>query len=328
LSDRLDGATVAVIGFGNQGEAQATVLMETGVTVIVGARRGGAGEARARSLGLPTHDPIEALRRATIAAILLPDEALPDLWPALAAGLPDHARLVFAHGFNLLYSDLAFPAGADVVLVSPAGPGFLLARARAERAPIAAYLAVHRDASGGAWALAESYARRLGCAPLWRTTVREETEVDLFGEQVALCGGLNALTLTAFEVLVAHGYSEEMAYLECVHQIRYLAELLNQKGPAGFRRAISGTALFGDLTRGPRVIGEASRHAMETALEQIRSGAFAREWRAEVEAGRSWLEAEIVRAARHPIEEARRRALGSDPDQARAQESRNTLSKD
>ena len=328
MSDRVAGATVAVIGFGNQGEAHALNLRGSGADVIVGARPGHPAEAHARELGFPTFALAEAARRSTVVAMLLPDEVVPTLWASLAKELVPNVGMVFAHGFNLLYGALDFPAGADVVLVSPTGPGAVLKQVRdwGERLP--AYLAVHRDGSSAAWDLAESYALRLSCWPLKRTTVREETEIDLFGEQAVLCGGMNALVVAAFETLVAEGYSPEIAYLECVHQLKYLADLLHERGMSGFRRAISGTALFGDLTRGPRVIGEASRREMRAILGEIRSGAFAREWRAEVEGGRHWLEEAVGRAARHPIEPARERALasGSSPDSGDP-ESRNAMSK-
>jgi ketol-acid reductoisomerase len=326
VSDRLANATLAVIGFGNQGEAQALNLRAAGASVIVGARTGGAGETRARSHGFPTLPIPEALARASIAAILLPDEVLPGLWPSLAGAARECRGLVFAHGFALLYGALEFEATADVVLVSPTAPGTELAKAR-ER-PLPAYIAVHRDASGSAWGLAEDYGRRLGCAPLWRTTVREETEVDLFGEQTVLCGGMNALVLAAFETLVARGYSPEIAYLECVHQLKYLSDLLHARGMSGFREAISGTARYGDLTRGPRVIGEASRAEMGKILDEIQSGAFAREWLAEVANGRVHLDDETARAARHAIERARERALGGETNpRGGGQKSRNALSK-
>lgn len=330
MADRLAGG-VAVLGFGNQGEAHALNLRDSGVRVVVGARPGGAGEARARTHGFEVADPATASSRAGVVAVLLPDEVTPKLWPALAAALRSGAGIVFAHGFNLLYSDLALPAGADVVLVSPTGPGRVL-RARYQAGQgLPAYLAVHRDASGAAWALAERYATALGSARarLWRTTVREETEVDLFGEQTVLCGGMNALVTAAFDTLVARGYAPEIAYLECVHQLKFLADLLHERGVAGMREGISGTAQFGDLTRGPRVIGAEARAAMATILEEIRSGAFAREWRDEVASGRRTLDAGLAGAAGHPIEAARSRALGSrpgpEPDRA---ESRNALSKD
>jgi ketol-acid reductoisomerase len=330
MSDPLAGVTIAVLGFGNQGEAQALNLRDGGATVVVGARAGGGGEARARAHGFETLPLGEAARRAGVCAVLLPDELTPALWPGILPALRPGTGLVFAHGFNLLYAELAFPADADVVLVSPTGPGRVLREVVARGGGLPAYLAVHRDTSGRAWGLAERYAAALGCdrARLWRTTVREETEVDLFGEQAVLCGGMNALVTTAFEVLVAKGYSPEIAYLECVHQLKYLADLLHERGVAGMRRGISGTALFGDLTRGPRVVGEASRAAMTALLEEIRSGRFAREWGDEVAGGRARLDAEVARAAGHPIEEARRRALAAGPGQAEPPgESRKALSK-
>ncbi len=310
MSQGLSDTRVAVIGFGNQGEAHALNLREAGVAVVVGARSGHGAEARARAHGFETRAPDEAARGAGVVAMLLPDEAVPALWPGLAPALRPDAGIVFAHGFNLLYGALEFPPRSDVLLVSPTGPGRVLRQLRARGEKLPAYLAVHRDASGSAWKTAEAYAGAIGCAPLYRTTVREETEVDLFGEQAVLCGGMNALVTAAFETLVERGYAPEIAYLECVHQLKYLADLLHQRGVAGLRRAISGTALYGDLTRGPRVIGEESRRAMRAILDEIRSGDFARAWSAEVRRGRRWLEGEIKRSEQHPIEEARRRALG------------------
>uniref|UniRef100_A0A832I4S9 Ketol-acid reductoisomerase n=1 Tax=Eiseniibacteriota bacterium TaxID=2212470 RepID=A0A832I4S9_UNCEI len=311
MSDALEGRRTAVVGFGNQGEAQALNLRDRGAAPLVGVRAGGPSEARARAAGFETAAPAEAVRRADVIAVLVPDEAVPALWPALAAAAAGSSRtFVFAHGFALLYGALEPPAGCDVALVAPTAPGRVLRATAVAGGRLPAYVAVHRDASGGALDVAEAWARRIGCGPLWRTTVREETEVDLFGEQVVLCGGLNALVREAFETLVARGYTPEIAYLECVHQVRYLAELLHERGPAGLRRAISGTALYGDLTRGPRVVGPASRAEMERILDEVRSGAFAREWGAEAAAGRAWLDAQVARAAAHPIEEARRRALG------------------
>ena len=329
MTDRLSGATVAVLGFGNQGEAQALNLRDSGVSVVVGARAGG-GEARARAQGFEAFPLDEAARRAAVCSVLLPDELTPALWPGITRGLAPDAGVVFAHGFNLLYADLAFPPSADVVLVSPTGPGRVLRELYVRGEGLPAYLAVHREGGGDAWALAESYARAIGSqrARLLRTTVREETEVDLFGEQAVLCGGMNALVTVAFETLVGEGYSPEIAYLECVHQLKYLADLLHERGVAGLRRGISGTALFGDLSRGPRVVGESSRAAMAALLEEIRSGAFAREWAAESARGSPRLAADVARAAGHPIEEARARALGGAPRPGEGPgESRKALSK-
>jgi ketol-acid reductoisomerase len=327
VNDPLEGARVAVLGYGNQGVAHAHNLRAAGMTIVVGARPGRPGEARARADGFETLPPAEAVRGARVVALLVPDEALPAMWPELRPALPDDAGVVLAHGFNLLYSDLQFPSGADVVLVSPTGPGVVLARVRERGERLPAYIAVHRDGTGRAWEVAESYGARLGCSPLVRTTVREETEVDLFGEQVVLCGGMNALTRSAFETLVEAGYSPEVAYLECVHQLRYLAELLHERGPAGFRRGISATARYGDVTRGDRVVGEPSREAMHAILAEIQSGAFAREWRAEVDAGTPRLRQAVETAEHHPMETARKRALGSTGDPGPPAQSPNALSK-
>ena len=300
---------VAVLGFGHQGGAHALNLRDAGIEVVVGAREG-AGAERAREAGFDVQRLETAARGASTVAMMLADEALPVLWPALAAAIAPQATIVFAHGFNLLYGGLAIPPRIDVVLASPTAPGHVLRELVAAGDRVPGYLAVHQDASGRAWEHAEDYARALGLGPLWRTSVREETEVDLFGEQAVLCGGMQALIEAAFETLVAGGYAPEIAYLECVHQLKYLADLLHARGPAGMRRGISGTALFGDLTRGPRVIGPESRQELRAMLEEIRSGAFARAWAAEVEAGSPTLRRAIAAGETRPIEQARRRALG------------------
>ena len=309
MTTRLAERTIAVLGFGNQGEAQALNLRDAGLEVVVGARVGGGAEARARALGFPTLDLPGAASRAAVVAMLLPDEALPAVWPVVAPALAPNAALVFAHGYNLVYSTLAFPERGDVVLVSPTAPGRVLRAMRERGETLPGYLAVHLDRSGAAWDLAAEYAERLGCAPVWRTTVREETEVDLFGEQAVLCGGLHGLLTAAFETLVERGYAPEMAYLECIHQLQYLAELLHERGLAGVRRSISATALFGDFSRGPRVVSEATRSELRAMLDEIRDGAFAREWAAEVAKGRVWLRERVEQAAAHPLEQARRRVL-------------------
>jgi ketol-acid reductoisomerase len=311
MTTRLAERTVAVLGFGNQGEAHALNLRDAGLEVVVGARAGGGAEARSRALGFPTLDLAGAASRAAVVAVLLPDEVVPAVWPTLAPELAPDAALVFAHGYNLFYSALTFPEHSDVVLISPTGPGRVLRSLRERGETLPGYLAVHADRSGGAWDLAAEYAERLGCAPVWRTSVREETEVDLFGEQAVLCGGLNALLTAAFETLVERGYAPEMAYLECVHQLKYLADLLHERGIAGSRRAISATALYGDFARGPRIVSEAVRREMRTVLDEIRDGAFAREWAEEVAKGKGWLTEQVERGARHPVEEARRRVLAA-----------------
>lgn len=303
---------VAIIGFGNQGQTHALNLRDSGASVIVGARRGGGASVRAREQGFKVFEPAEAASQASVVAVLLPDEVTPTVWPELAGALAPDAVVVFAHGFNLLYRALRFPQSADVVVVSPTGPGRVLRTVYEQGNGLPAYLAVHQDGSGSAWDAAELYATQLGCARarLWRTTVREETEVDLFGEQSVLCGGMNELVTAAWETLVERGYSPEIAYLECVHQLKFLADLLHERGVSAMRAGISGTACYGDVTRGPRVINAESRRQMKAMLEEVASGEFAREWIAEAEAGRPRLDARLVRARAHPMEAARRRALG------------------
>lgn len=311
MSAVLEGP-VAVLGYGHQGRAQALNLRDSGLEVRVGARANGASEAKARADGF-TPSPIEAaVRGARVVAVLLPDDVAPLLWPGIAPAIDAGAGLVFAHGYNLLAGSLAFGTSHDVVLVSPCGPGRVLRQVFERGEGLPAYLAVHHDASGRAWPLAEAYAAAIGCARarLWRTTVREETEVDLFGEQTVLCGGMNALVVAAWETLVEAGYSEEIAYLECVHQLKFLADLLHERGVTGLREGISGTALHGDLTRGPRVIGEPVRRAMAVALADIREGRYAAELAAEVAAGKPATRAGLAASRAHPIEAARRRALG------------------
>ena len=305
---------VVVLGYGNQGEAHARNLRDSGEDVRVAARPGLAAEARAKQHGFEVATPADALRAADTLAVLLPDEAVPGAWPELAPHFAGVRSFVFAHGFNLLYGALAFPSQASVVLVSPTGPGRVVRELYEHGGGVPAYLAVHQPGLHDSWALATHYATALGSARarLLRTTVREETEVDLFGEQTVLCGGMNALVSAAYGTLVRAGYTPEIAYLEVVHQLHYLAELLHARGVAGLRRGISGTALYGDLTRGPRVVNERSRHAMEGILQEIRSGAFAREWLAEVAAGRPELTRLLAAADADPIEDGRRRALGAE----------------
>ncbi len=305
---------VVVLGYGNQGEAHARNLRDGGEQVSVAARPGRTAERRALAHGFTVAAPAKALRNADTLAVLLPDEVVPEMWPELASAAGATRAFVFAHGFNLLYGSLAFPADAAVVLVSPTGPGRVIRELYERGEGVPAYLAVHQAGRADAWALAAHYATALGSARarLLRTTVREETEVDLFGEQAVLCGGMNALVSAAYGTLVREGYTPEIAYLECVHQLHFLAELLHARGVAGLRRGISGTALYGDLTRGPRVVNETSRAAMREMLAEIRSGAFAREWLAEVAAGKPELTRLLEQADADPIEAGRRRALGDE----------------
>jgi len=330
MSVPLTGAKIAVLGFGNQGDAQALNLRDRGLDLCIGLRLGGAAERRARALGFEVLELDQALARADVAAILLPDEVIISRWAELHGWAKPGASFVFAHGFSLLYGKLEFPADADVALVAPTGPGRVLRERGQSGAGLPAYIAVHQDGSGNAWALAAAWAEGIGCpaSMQWRSTVAEETEVDLFGEQAVLCGGLNTLVTAAFETLTARGYTPEVAYLEVVHQLKYIADLLHDRGVDGLREAISRTALYGDFTRGPRVINDQSRREMTAILDEIRSGAYAREWLAEASAGRPRLARWIEEGRHHPMEAARRAALGiPEPVDGAEEESRNPLSK-
>jgi ketol-acid reductoisomerase len=330
MSVPLPAASIAILGFGNQGDAQALNLRDRGFDVHVGVRLGGAAERRAREHGFTVRPLEEALALADVSAVLLPDEVIVNRWEELRPHAKPGARFVFAHGFALLYGDVRFDPSTDVVLVAPTGPGRVLRERSRSGEGLPAYVAVHQDGTGTAWTLAAAWAEGIGCpaAMQWKSTVAEETEVDLFGEQAVLCGGLNTLVTAAFETLVSRGYTPEVAYLEVVHQLKYIADLLHDRGVDGLREAISRTALYGDFTRGPRVINDQSRREMETMLDEIRTGAYAREWLAEAAAGRPHLARWIEEGRRHPIEAARRAALGlPEPTVPDAKESRNPLSK-
>jgi ketol-acid reductoisomerase len=302
-SDHLEGKVVAVVGFGNQGRAQALNLRDSGVQVKVVLREGSPSQDEAVGEGLSCIAPKDS-STADIISLLIPDEEIgPFFRKHLSGRLGPGQALCFAHGFGFHYGHVPPPKGVDVVLVAPLGPGRSLRETYLSSGGFPAYAAVGQDASGHALELALSYAKAIGCARagVWLTTFAEETEVDLFGEQTVLCGGLAALVTRAFEVLTEAGYSPEIAYLECVHQLQQLAQLISAEGPDGMRGRISGTALYGELTRGPAIIGEESRAMMKRALKDIRSGRFAEEWLKDSESGRKRLN-ELRRAAdRHPV---------------------------
>jgi ketol-acid reductoisomerase len=311
----MDEAPVtAVLGFGNQGAAQAHCLRGSGWPVIVGARPG-PGRERARDAGFEVVAPAEAAARARVVAALLPDEQFPALYrESIGAALQPGAALVFAHGFSIAYGRLEWQPGVDVLLVAPTAPGRVLAEEFDAGRGVPAYLAVAVDATGHAWARAEAYAGALGSARarLLRTTVAEEVAIDLFGEQTVLVGGLLELVSAAVDTLVEAGYSPALAYLECAHQVKYLADLLHRDGPLGFARGVSATALYGALTRGPRALGPEVRPAFSRILEEVRSGQFAAEFLADQEAGApslSGLRARAAAGAWARLEAARRQAL-------------------
>jgi ketol-acid reductoisomerase len=305
----LRARTVAILGHGNQGHAHAANLRDEGVRVVIGAREGASAD-RARDAGFEVASLGEATRAADVVMVLLPDEVQPAvLGEAVLPALRPGQALAFAHGFSIHFGLVQPPPGVDVILAAPVGPGHLLRTRKLEGRGIPGIFGVHRDATGHARALALAYAAAIGCgsAGLVEASFREECETDLFGEQNVICGGVTALITAGFETLVEAGYPEELAYFECAHQMKLLVDLIFERGVAGMRSAISGTAKYGDLTRGPRVIDPGVKARMREALTEVQRGDFAREWMAEHAAGRPRLTALERAAAAHPMEAVGRR---------------------
>ncbi len=284
----LDGTTVAIIGYGSQGHAHALNLRDSGVEVIVGLREGSPSAAQARDQGLEVVPVVEAASRGNLVTVLVPDELHRQVWDGdLRDGIAEGDMLVFGHGFSVHYGEVVPPPGVDVALVAPKGPGHLVRRQFLEGSGVPALIAVEQDASGQARARALAYAKGIGGTRggVIETTFKDETETDLFGEQAVLCGGASELVQAGFETLVEAGYDPEMAYFECLHELKLIVDLMHEKGLAGMRFSISNTAEYGDYTRGKRVITEETRANMRKILSDIQSGEFAREWIAETRAG-------------------------------------------
>lgn len=301
--------TVAVLGYGSQGHAQAQNLRDSGVRVVVGVRPGPSRE-RAQADGFETLDVDEAVRRADIVHVLVPDERQGRLFSEeIAPGLRPGAALSFSHGFNVHYGQITAPPEVDVFMVAPKAPGHAFRRLYREGQGVPGLLAVHQDATGAARALALALAWGIGCtrAGVIATTFAEETESDLFGEQAVLCGGMTRLVQLGFETLVGAGYQPEVAYFECLHEMKLIVDLMYQDGPSYMRYSISDTAEYGDLTRGPTVVDEHVRANMQRVLDDIQQGRFARDWILENAAGRPVYRRLQARAAAHPIEEVGRR---------------------
>jgi ketol-acid reductoisomerase len=279
---------VAVIGYGSQGHAHALNLRDSGVTVEVGLREGSESAALARDAGLTVRSIEEASAGAQLIAILLPDQVQPKVYAEqIEPSMPEDAALLFAHGFNILYGRVAPSASHDVIMVAPKGPGHIVRRLYTQGLGTPALIAVHQDASGRARDLALAYAMAIGSgrAGVLETTFKEETETDLFGEQSVLCGGVSELIKAGFETLVEAGYQPEIAYYECLHELKLIVDLIWEGGLSYMRYSISDTAEYGDYSRGPVVIDEHVRENMRKVLANIQSGQFAKEWIAEMEEG-------------------------------------------
>ncbi|QJY46977.1 ketol-acid reductoisomerase [Pseudonocardia broussonetiae] len=309
----IQGRKVAVIGYGSQGHAHSLSLRDSGVDVRIGLPEGSKSRAKAADEGLTVGTPAEVSAWADLIMILAPDTKqrfiyADDIAPNLKAG----DAIFFGHGFNIRFDLIKPPADVDVAMVAPKGPGHLVRRQFVDGKGVPALIAVEQDATGGAKALALSYAAAIGGARagVIETTFTEETETDLFGEQAVLCGGAAALVQTGFEVLTEAGYAPEIAYFECLHELKLIVDLMYEGGIANERFSISDTAEYGDLTRGPRVVNAQTKEEMKKILGEIQDGTFAREWVAEDEAGRPNFTKLQQEGAAHPIEEVGEKLRG------------------
>jgi ketol-acid reductoisomerase len=303
--DLLKGKTVAIIGFGSQGHAHAQNLNDSGVKVIVGLYPGSKSAVKAKEAGLEVHSVADAAKAADLMMILLPDEVQRSVYEKeIAPNLSAGKTLAFAHGFNINYGQIVPPADVDVVMIAPKGPGHLVRRTYEQGQGVPALFAVYQDASGQARDRAMAYAKGIGGTRggILETTFREETETDLFGEQVVLCGGLSALIKAGFETLVEAGYQPELAYFECCHEVKLIVDLIVEGGLATMRDSISNTAEYGDLTRGPRIVTAETKAEMKKVLSEIQTGQFAREFVLEKQAGNPGFTAMRRREAEHQIE--------------------------
>jgi ketol-acid reductoisomerase len=301
----IQGRKVAVIGYGSQGHAHALSLRDSGVDVRIGLPEGSKSRAKAEEQGLKVLTPAEASKEADLIMILAPDTKQRYIYADdIEPNLKDGDAIFFGHGFNIRYDLIKPPSNVDVAMVAPKGPGHLVRRQFVDGKGVPALIAVEQDATGGAQALALSYAAAIGAARagVIKTTFTEETETDLFGEQAVLCGGASALVQTGFEVLTEAGYAPEIAYFEVLHELKLIVDLMYEGGIARQRYSISDTAEYGDLTRGPRVISPAVKEEMKKILGEIQDGTFAREWVAEDEAGRPNFTKLENAGNEHPIE--------------------------
>jgi ketol-acid reductoisomerase len=306
----LDGKTVAIIGYGSQGHAHALNLRDSGVEVVVGLHPESRSRTRAADQGLEVIDVADAARRAQVIMILTPDHVQAGIYrTSVAPHLEAGDTLMFAHGFNIRYGQITAPAGVDVSLVAPKAPGHRVREVFTEGAGTPGLVAVHQNASGKALELALAYAKGIGCtrAGVIETTFAEETETDLFGEQVVLCGGVSALVRSGFEKLVEAGYQPEVAYFECLHELKLIVDLMYQGGLSYMWYSVSDTAEHGGYEAGDRIVTAAVSEAMDEILADIRSGAYAERWIAENADGRPSFAARRKRELAHPIEEVGRR---------------------
>jgi ketol-acid reductoisomerase len=306
----LKGKQVAIIGYGSQGHAHALNLRDSGQNVVVGLYKGSKSWAAAEKEGLRVATVGEAARAADVIMVLLPDQSQRQVYETeIKGGLARGKMLMFAHGFNIHFNQVVPTPEVDVTMIAPKAPGHVMRDLFTQGPGVPALLAVHQDVSGKARDLALAYGRGVGCtrAGVIETTFKEETETDLFGEQTTLCGGISHLIKAAYETLVEAGYQPEVAYFECMHEMKLIVDLFYQGGLAYMRYSVSDTAEYGDYTRGPRVVSDATKAEMKKILGEIQSGQFAREWVLENQANRAGFLAMRRRDADHPIEEVGKR---------------------
>jgi ketol-acid reductoisomerase len=302
---KLDGKTVAILGYGSQGHAHALSLNDSGVDVVVGLRDGSASADKARADGLRVESIADAASLGDVVMVLLPDEKQAEVWGAeIGDGIAPGNLLLFAHGFSIHFGQIDPGPEVDIGMVAPKGPGHLVRRQFVEGHGVPGLIAIHQDATGTARDLVLAYAKGIGCtrAGVIETSFKDETETDLFGEQAVLCGGVSELVRAGYETLVEAGYDPRLAYFECLHELKLIVDLMYEKGITGMRYSSSNTAEYGDLTRGQRVIGDPSREAMKKILAEIQSGEFAREWIAENKAGQENFQRMRAEQQNHQIE--------------------------
>jgi len=319
--------TIAVIGFGSQGKAQAQNLRDSGMTVIVGLREGSRSADEVRKEGFEVVSPDEAAKRGDIIHMLIPDEEQPAMYmKSIAPHLKPGKYLSFSHGFGIHFGTIVPPKDVNVFMVAPKGPGRLVRTEYVNGRGVPCLIAIHQNPSGDTREVALAFASAIGGgkAGILETNFREETETDLFGEQAVLCGGASALVTAGFETLVEAGYAPEMAYFECLHELKLIVDLMYERGIEGMRNAISNTAKYGDYTRGPRIVNDSVRAEMKKLLAEIQSGEFAQEWVAEHAAGKPKFAEYRKKAGAHLVEEVGRKLRGLMPwfesNQAKSQQ--------
>ena len=312
----LQGRTLAVLGFGSQGHAHALNLKDSGLKVIIGLYEGSKSIAVAREMGFEVYPTAEAVQKADVIMVALPDTKQPAAYEKdIAPNLTKGKTLLFSHGFSIHFKTIVPPKDVDVILVAPKGPGHIVRRQYVEGKGVPSLIAIYQNQSKKARKVALAWAKGIGGtrAGVLETTFKEETETDLFGEQTVLCGGASALVLAGFETLVEAGYSPEMAYFECLHELKLIVDLMNEAGISGMRFSVSETAKWGDISVGPKIVDASVKKRMKAALKDIQTGKFAKDWVKEYQGGYKRYNALLAAGQKHPIEKVGEKLRGMMP---------------